>query len=243
MRNRPLPAISPEDVAYARSLVLHEDASAIVFDKPSGLATQGGGGVSRSLDDLLVAFAKSNGKKPRLVHRLDRGTSGLVIVGRTKPAAAHLSAEFGERRAKKTYLAIAGGKLPTAEMGVFEQPLMRVEEGGRPRMIVTRPEKAGSMDARTDWRILARHGDRALFELQPATGRMHQIRIHLSAAGAPILGDHLYGTGARSAERLMLHAQVLRLTHPDGMKVVYEAPVPEAFRACAEALGLQSGLK
>ncbi|HCE21761.1 MAG TPA: RluA family pseudouridine synthase, partial [Hyphomonas sp.] len=105
MKNRSLPNISVEDRAYAESLVIFEDSQVIVFDKPSGLAVQGGGGISRSLDDLLIAFAKSNGKKPRLVHRLDRGTSGVVIVARTKPAAAFLSEEFAARQATKTYLA------------------------------------------------------------------------------------------------------------------------------------------
>lgn len=238
MRNRPLPDISPEDAAYARSLVLHEDPSVIVFDKPSGLAVQGGGGVGRSLDDLLVAFAKSNGKKPRLVHRLDRGTSGVVVVGRTKPAAAHLSQAFASRSAKKTYLAIVEGRVPEGERGVFDQPLVKVEEGGRPRMIVARPDRKGAQNARTAWRILSRVDRHALLELKPETGRMHQIRIHLSAAGCPILGDHLYGTGSKSENRLMLHAQVLELIHPDGNAVRFEAPLPEEFRACAVSHGL-----
>ncbi|MCA8906188.1 MAG: RluA family pseudouridine synthase, partial [Hyphomonas sp.] len=134
-RNRPLPVIEPEDVAYVRSLVIHEDASVIVFNKPSGLAVQGGGGIGRSLDGLFVAFAKSNGKRPRLVHRLDRGTSGVVIAARTQPAAARLSEEFATRRAKKTYLALVQGTLPDAERGRIDASLVRVEEGGRPRML------------------------------------------------------------------------------------------------------------
>ena len=125
MKNRSLPNISVEDRAYAESLVIFEDSQVIVFDKPSGLAVQGGGGISRSLDDLLIAFAKSNGKKPRLVHRLDRGTSGVVIVARTKPAAAFLSEEFAARQATKTYLAIVSGKLPVDVEGVFDQPLVK----------------------------------------------------------------------------------------------------------------------
>ncbi|CUS56010.1 MULTISPECIES: RluA family pseudouridine synthase [unclassified Hyphomonas] len=238
MKNRSLPNISVEDRAYAESLVIFEDSQVIVFDKPSGLAVQGGGGISRSLDDLLIAFAKSNGKKPRLVHRLDRGTSGVVIVARTKPAAAFLSEEFAARQATKTYLAIVSGKLPVDVEGVFDQPLVKVEEGGRPRMLIAKAERKGAQKALTGWRIRARHGDYALFELKPETGRMHQIRAHLLGAGCPILGDHLYGTGAQSAERLMLHAQSLEIGLPDGTRKLFSAPPPESFVKMAMQIGL-----
>ena len=169
MRNRPLPDISAEDRAYAHSLIIYEDSEVIVFDKPSGLAVQGGGGVYQSLDDLLVAFAKSNGKKPRLVHRLDRGTSGVIIVARTKPAAAFLSDEFASRRAQKTYLALVSGRLPERDAGVFDQPLVKVEEGGRPRMLIAKPGRKGSQEAVTHWRILSRQGEHAVFGLKPET--------------------------------------------------------------------------
>lgn len=238
-RNRPLPKISAEDAAYIRGLVIHEDDQVIVFNKPSGLAVQGGGGVTRSLDGLLVAFAKSNGKRPRLVHRLDRGTSGVVIVARTRPAAAFLSEEFASRRAKKTYLALVRGTLPEAEQGAINSALVRVEEEGRPRMIAAKPGRKGAQAAVTDWRALARHGDVALIEAAPQTGRMHQIRVHLASAGMPILGDRLYGTGADGASRLMLHASRLEITHPSGKPMVFEAPLPEDFAALAAQLGLQ----
>ena len=238
MRNRPLPTISNADRAFAESLVLYEDSDIIVFDKPSGLAVQGGGGVTKSLDDLLVAFAKSNGKKPRLVHRLDRGTSGVLIVARTRPAAAFLSEEFSARRAMKTYLALVQGTLPEAWEGVFDQPLVKVEEGGRPRMLAARPGRKGSQQAVTGWRILSRSGRYALMELKPETGRMHQIRAHLMSAGCPILGDHLYGTGRTSADRLMLHAQSLKIGVPGGGRRQFTAPVPSEFLALAGELDL-----
>jgi tRNA pseudouridine32 synthase/23S rRNA pseudouridine746 synthase len=239
MRNRPLPDISLEDRAYAQGLVIYEDSQVIVFDKPSGLAVQGGGGVSQSLDDLLVAFAKSNGKKPRLVHRLDRGTSGVIIVARTKPSAAFLSDEFASRRASKTYLAIASGRLPESDAGVFDQPLVKVEEGGRPRMLIAKPGRKGCQDAVTRWRILSRQNDHVVFELKPETGRTHQIRAHLMGGGCPILGDHLYGSGARSADRLMLHARSLEIALPDQGRQTFRAPVPTAFVEWAAQLGLQ----
>lgn len=237
-RNRPVPKISPEDAAYIRSLVIHEDDQVIVFDKPSGLAVQGGGGVSRSLDGLLAAFAKSNGKRPRLVHRLDRGTSGVVIVARTQPAAAFLSEEFASRRAKKTYLALVRGAFPEAEQGVIDSALVRVEEAGRPRMILAKPGRKGAQAAVTDWKVLAQNGDAGLIEARPQTGRMHQIRVHLASAGMPILGDRLYGTGADGAPRLMLHASRLEIAHPSGKTMVFEAPLPDDFAALAVRLGL-----
>ncbi|MEZ6002144.1 RluA family pseudouridine synthase [Hyphomonas sp.] len=241
-RNRPVPKVSAEDAAFVRNLVIYEDDKVIVFNKPSGLAVQGGGGVARSLDDLLAVFAKSNGKRPRLVHRLDQGTSGVVITARTQPAAAFLSEEFASRRTEKTYLALVQGTLPAHDEGTLETPLVKVAEAGRPRMIAAKADRKGAQEAITHWRILARAGDNALVEARPETGRMHQIRAHLSIAGMPILGDWLYGTGAQSAPRLMLHAAKLNICHPDGEAMKFEAPVPEDFRELAETLGLQAGL-
>ena len=241
-RNRPVPELSAEDAAYIRGLVTYEDDQVIVFDKPSGLAVQGGGGIARSLDGLLAAFARSNGKRPRLVHRLDQGTSGVVIVARTQPAAAFLSEEFSSRRAKKTYLALVRGTLPQLDEGVIDTALVRVEEGGRPRMIAAKAGRKGAQTAATGWKVLARRGDAALIEARPETGRMHQIRVHLSLAGMPILGDRLYGAGAESAPRLMLHAAKLEIAHPAGKLMTFEAPVPDDFAALAADLGLQSGL-
>ncbi len=241
-RNRSVPEISGEDATFVRGLVIHEDDKVIVFNKPSGLAVQGGGGIARSLDGLLAAFARSNGKRPRLVHRLDQGTSGVIITARTQPAAAFLSEEFASRRAKKTYLALVHGALPDATTGVLDMPLVRVEEAGRPRMIAAKPGRKGAQTAATGWQVLARNRDIALIEARPETGRMHQIRAHLSIAGMPILGDRLYGTGAEGAPRLMLHAASLVIRHPDGETKSFEVPLPEDFRQLAGKLELQSGL-
>ena len=241
-RNRPVPKVSAEDAAFARELVIYEDDKIIVFDKPSGLAVQGGGGIDRSLDELLAAFARSNGKRPRLVHRLDRGTSGVVVTARTQPAAAFLSEEFAARRTEKVYLALVRGVLPPEDSGTLDTRLVKVEEGGRPRMIAAKSGRNGAQAATTHWRILARNGDAALVEARPETGRMHQIRAHLSIAGMPILGDWLYGMGAESAPRLMLHARRLAIRHPDGDVMQFEAPVPKDFAAQVSELGLQSGL-
>lgn len=242
-RNRDIPALSADAAALARSLLIHEDKSVLGFNKPSGLASQGGGGVGQSLDDLLWAFAKSNGKRPRLVHRLDLCTSGVIIAARTQPAAAFLSEAFAGRDASKTYLALVKGTLPQADEGAVDAPLAKVEEGGRPRMIVAKPGRKGAQAACTRWRILARSGAFALMQLSPETGRMHQIRVHLMSLGCPILGDALYGEGRATGTRVMLHAARLEVPHPDGGALVLEAPPPEDFRDAAAVANLQAGLK
>ena len=242
-RNRDIPALSPATAALARSLVIHEDAALLAFNKPSGMASQGGSSVGQSLDDLLWAFAKSNGKRPRLVHRLDQGTSGVILTARSQPAAAFLSAAFAGRDARKTYLALVKDKIPPAEHGVIDASLVKVEEGGRPRMILAREGRKGAQPARTSWHVLARNGDHALMQLSPETGRMHQIRVHLMSLGCPILGDGLYGEGQATGARVMLHAARLEVPHPDGGTLTLEAPVPEDFQAIAEKAGLQAGLK
>lgn len=241
-RNRDIPSLSAEAAALARSLLIHEDAAVLAFNKPSGMASQGGGGVGQSLDDLLWAFAKSNGKRPRLVHRLDLGTSGVIIAARTQPAAAFLSAAFAGRDTQKTYLALVKGKIPQAEHGVIDAALVKVEEGGRPRMILAKPGRKGAQSARTGWKILARNGDQALMQLSPETGRMHQIRVHLMSLGCPILGDGLYGEGQATGPRVMLHAARLEVPHPEGGTLALEAPVPDDFRQAAGRAGVQAGL-
>jgi len=241
-RNREIPAISAEDTALVRAMVLHEDNSIIAFNKPAGLAVQAGSGVARSLDDLMAAFAKSNGKRPRLVHRLDQGTSGVIVAAKTQPVAAKLSEAFAGRDVHKTYLALVKGRLPPAETGVADAALVKVEEGGKARMIIARPDRKGAQAARTGWRVLVRNGEFGLMQMSPETGRMHQIRVHLMALGCPILGDALYGEGQATAPRLMLHAAKLELPHPEGGKLVLEAPLPADFQASAAAAGLQAGL-
>ena len=233
MRNRPIPNISEDQKAFVRGLVIHEDAFLIAFNKPSGLAVQTRGNRGTSLDHLLWTFARSNGKRPQLIHRIDAGTSGLVLAGKTKPAIAALSAEFAERRVKKRYLALVSGKLPDREQGVCDTPLMKSGRSVAPGRI-----EDGADAARTAWSVLSRAGDTALIEARPETGRMHQIRAHFAAMGCPILGDAIYGARDANADRLMLHAAGLELTLPDKKKLALEAPVPEGFNLKRQALGL-----
>lgn len=232
-RNRPIPNIADDKKAFVRGLVLYEDEFLIAFNKPSGLSVQTRGNRGTSLDHLLWTFARSNGKRPQLVHRIDAGTSGLILAGKTKPAIAALSAEFAGRRVAKRYLALVSGSMPEAERGVCEIPLLKAG-----RSVVPGTLEDGADAARTRWTVLSRTGTHAFMEARPETGRMHQIRAHLAATGCPILGDHIYGQKDEQAERLMLHAVGLTLTLPNKQKLALEAPVPDAFDLKRQALGL-----
>ena len=260
MKNRSTPTLSPEDTAYVHALVIHEDAHLIAFNKPSGLAVQTRGNRGPCLENLLPAFARSNGKLPRLVHRLDAGTSGLIIAAKTKPAAAHLSEQFAKRLARKTYLALVSGDIPEETAGTINQPLLKCTgQRGVPPMIASNDDRAQS--ASTHWQILSRaeapskatlehepsareaalhrvSGEQATISLRPKTGRMHQLRAHMKHLGCPILGDPLYGDGKASAPRLMLHAARLRLTLPDGQALDLTADLPSEMKAFALGAGL-----
>ncbi len=233
MRNRPVPNLAEAQKAYVRDLVLFEDEFVLAFNKPSGLAVQTRGNRGTSLDHLLWAFARSNGKRPHLVHRIDAGTSGLILAAKTKPAMAALSAEFAERRVQKTYLALVSGDLPSNPQGRIDLPLQKTG-----RSVVPGKIEQGADAATTDWTVLKRQADAALIEARPLTGRMHQIRAHLAALGCPILGDVIYGAGTDTANRLMLHAAGLSLTRPDGQELTLAAPAPEAFVEKQVELGL-----
>ncbi len=236
----PVRRVSAEESAYARTLLLHEDADILVFNKPAGLAVQGGSGVARSLEDLLAVFAKSNGKRPRLVHRLDRDTSGVIVAARTKPAAAFLSAAFASREVIKTYLAIVCSGGPATPEGEIALALKKTSRKGLDIMEIATDGQA----ALTRYRTLAATSAAALLELQPETGRMHQLRAHLAGIGRPIAGDGKYGglfrLAASDIPSLMLHAARLDLPHPRGGRAVFEARPPPAFAEVLRSLGLES---
>ncbi|OYW42499.1 MAG: hypothetical protein B7Z38_04860 [Rhodobacterales bacterium 12-64-8] len=256
--------ISDADRDYVRGLVIHEDSGLLAFNKPSGLPVQTRNPDDRTLDRLMAAFAKSNGKRPRLVHRLDAQTSGVIVAGKTQPAAAAMSAAFAERLVSKTYLAIAtGSPFPPGETE-FSMPLTRhIARPGLELMRAARPGDQNSQAAVTRWQVLASAGGVHLLSVEPQTGRMHQIRVHLSIEGRPILGDPYYGGAAtvkgepgrpilgdpyyggaatvkgEPVPRLMLHAASLDLPHPTaGGRIVLKAPLPADFLAVLSAAGL-----
>jgi 23S rRNA pseudouridine955/2504/2580 synthase len=236
--------LSDADIAFAESLVIHRDASALVLDKPPGLATQGGTKTSEHVDGLLDALKGDAPVRPKLVHRLDKDTSGALLIARTPRAAAFFSKAFSNRSARKTYWAIVVG-VPAVEAGEIDLPLAKQPGTGGEKMHVS--EEAGQPSV-TRYRVLDLAGNEASWvELQPLTGRTHQLRVHMAAIGHPIVGDGKYGgksaflTGAIS-RKLHLHARRLRIDHPDGGKLDIAAELPDHFAASMASLGFDPTL-
>jgi 23S rRNA pseudouridine955/2504/2580 synthase len=234
--------VTHDEDALIRSLLIHEDNDILVFNKPSGLAVQGGSGVKVDVDRLLWAFANRKGRRPKLVHRLDRETSGVLVVAKTTPSAAHLSAQFADRSTTKIYTALVSGR-PDRGAGTIETPLLRVTTGGIDLVRPARGDESGAQSAKTDWRVVAGTSQASLIEAIPHTGRMHQIRAHLAELGHPIAGDAKYGglfsIGAVIVPRLMLHAGSLSFTHPaSGQRVIFEAALPDDYKDVLVKLGL-----
>lgn len=231
--------LSDADIAFAETLVIHRDASALVLDKPPGLATQGGTKTSEHVDGLLDALKGDAPVRPKLVHRLDKDTSGALLVARTPRAAAFFSKAFSNRSARKTYWAIVVG-VPAVEAGEINLPLAKQPGTGGEKMHVS---EAAGQPALTRYRVLDRAGNEAAWvELHPLTGRTHQLRVHMAAIGHPIVGDGKYGgkaaflTGTIS-RKLHLHARRLRIDHPDGGKLDIAAELPDHFAASMASLG------
>ena len=188
--------------------VLYADPWLLALLKPSGLLSQPG--LGPELADSLISRAQERWPEVRLVHRLDRDTSGLILLARDATTHRALSAAFAERRVRKTYLAVVQG-LPADRGGVINQPLARIAT--RPPRYGVVPLEQGGKPALTRWRVLRRFEGSSLLLLQPRTGRSHQLRVHLTDLGHPVLGDPLYGEPA-AAPRLQLHAAGLQLLHP-----------------------------
>jgi tRNA pseudouridine32 synthase/23S rRNA pseudouridine746 synthase len=234
--------LTDAEVAFVRGLVIYEDAEILALNKPAGLSSQGGRGQAHTLDELLWAFAKAGKARPRLIHRLDRDTSGVIIAARTKPAAGFLGKAMMTRRVGKTYRAIVAPGAPEPRSGLIEASLRRDEQGREAYMRICEAGHADAESARTRYRTVAEAPGAALLELEPQTGRMHQLRVHLASIGRPIAGDARYGgalvLSGVAVPRLMLHAQALRFPHPSGGEKRIEAPPPADMAHVAAALGL-----
>jgi 23S rRNA pseudouridine955/2504/2580 synthase len=232
--------LNDRDVAYAKSLVLYQDDEVLVLNKPAGLAVQGGTKTLRHVDGLLSAWGEGL-ERPRLVHRLDRDTSGVLVLGKSPQAAARLAGAFARRRAEKTYWAIVAG-FPKPGDGVLDLPLVKRGMGDRELMVAAEPKTPGAEPAQTEFVTIARAGPRAAWmALRPLTGRTHQLRAHMKEMGHPILGDPKYGDEASrelSGElKLQLHARRLVLPHPTKGRLILEAPLSPEMRAGFEHFG------
>ncbi|KPF73973.1 pseudouridine synthase [alpha proteobacterium AAP81b] len=240
---RPAPAerapLSDDQIAFMRDLVIHQDAHALVINKPPGLATQGGTGVRESVDAMLDALQFDAATRPRLVHRLDKDTSGVLLLARTARAAAWYAKVFASRDARKFYWALTIG-VPAIAAGDIDAPLAKQPGTGGEKMHV---DIEAGRKARTRYRVLDRAAGRAAWvEFQPLTGRTHQIRAHAAAIGNPIVGDAKYGgkeaflTGGIS-RKLHLHARRLKLDGPDGSRIDITAEPPPHIAESFSMLG------
>ena len=232
--------LTQRDIAYAKSLVLWEDEDVLALNKPSGLAVQGGTKTTRHVDRLLGAWGEGL-ERPRLVHRLDRDTSGVLLLGKSPSAAARLSGAFAKRRAKKTYWAIVTGN-PKPPEGVIELHLVKKGVGDRELVVPADPKEFGAEVAETEYVTIARASNRAAWmALRPLTGRTHQLRAHMKAIGHPILGDPKYSdeasTSLSEGLKLQLHARRLELPHPSRGTIMIEAPMSPELRAGFERFG------
>jgi 23S rRNA pseudouridine955/2504/2580 synthase len=243
-------ALSPEQIAEARAMVIRETPSAIVLNKPPGLATQGGSKTTKHVDGLLDAFIEDERTpRPRLVHRLDKDTSGVLLIARTPGSAASFSKRFASRSARKVYWALVVG-VPDLAEGIIDAPLAKQPGTGGEKMHIDEENGAA---AKTRYRVVDRAGQRAAWvELEPLTGRTHQLRVHMAAIGHPIVGDGKYGgqdaflTGAIS-RKMHLHARRLIISEPklgegSGGKLDVTADLPQHFAMSMDVLGFDQAL-
>ncbi len=228
----PRPKVAPADAAALKDSVLYRDDDILAIAKPPGLAVQGGSGVSRHVDGMLDALRFGSDERPRLVHRLDKDTSGVLLLARHGAAARWLTAAFRHRDTEKVYWALVAG-VPKPPEGRIDAPLAKAASsrpGGREAVAVD----PGGKNAVTLYRTVESAGRRAAWlELRPETGRTHQLRVHCVALGTPIIGDGKYG--GRDAfvpnlpKRMHLHARTIRLRRPDGRMLFVTAPLSPAM--------------
>ena len=236
---RPLIELDDDETDYVRSMEIDRGRDWFLLNKPPGLATQGGTKTSQHLDRLLGGLAGENEQRPKLVHRLDKDTSGVILVARSARAAGHFAKAFSGRTARKIYWAIITG-VPSLEEGMVDAPLGKQPGSGGEKMQV---DEENGQAARTRYRMIDRVGNRAAWvELQPLTGRTHQLRAHMAAIGHPIVGDAKYGgaeaflTGGVS-RKMHLHARRLRIEGPDGVMIDGSANLPDHFAETLKMLG------
>lgn len=219
-------------------LVLYRDGLMLVLNKPSGIAVHRGKGKAANMEDIFMQLTYGLPKPPALAHRLDKDTSGCLVLGRHPKALRRLGELFSSSRVKKTYWAIVEGR-PSKDQGGIDLPLapqsdtkhhwwMKVDEAGK--------------EAKTLYRVIKSENQKSWLELTPLTGRTHQLRVHCAAIGCPIVGDKIYGREGRTELKasLMLHAYSIEIPlYPKKDNIVVTAPAPEHFVQLLKQLELE----
>jgi len=228
-------SLSASDAQYIKDMVIYKDDDVIILNKPSGLAVQGGTNTTRHVDGMLEALKFGLEEKPKLVHRIDKDTSGILVLARHRKMADILTKAFREHTLQKTYLTLVRG-VPKKESGEIKAPLEKTDgkvhvlEGGKPAI--------------TEYEVLDNIGDKyALIAASPLTGRTHQIRAHMEFLGTPICGDDKYFGQERFKNNLIvnklhLHAYKIDLSSVYGKKMIVKAKLPDYFRESLKTLGL-----
>jgi 23S rRNA pseudouridine955/2504/2580 synthase len=246
---RPKVSLKADDAQTLQDAILYMDENVIVLNKPPGLATQGGTGQTRHVDGMLDTLMYGKKQRPRLVHRLDRDTSGVLVVARTVPATAALGESLRRRDASKVYWALVRG-VPKKESGTIKLALAK--EGGHgphgrdERMVGAERDDEGAKFAITDYVVMDQAGEEfAWVAAKPVTGRTHQIRVHLASLGTPIVGDFKYGGAvARGkgeiADKLHLHARSIDIENPGAGRLQVTAPLPAHMMKTWKLLGFDS---
>jgi 23S rRNA pseudouridine955/2504/2580 synthase len=241
---REKPEVDPGDAKDLQRLVVYKDDLVMALNKPHGLPVQGGPGIKRHVDGMLDALRFGFEDRPRLVHRLDRDTSGLLLLARTPGAAAKLAAAFRGRHIEKQYWAVVVG-LPDPADGKIDRAVARIGGPRGERSAIAVQGDPKSAHAITTYKTLDTVGKRfAWLAMSPHTGRTHQLRVHAASMGTPILGDGKYGIEKSHVEgynqELHLHARALRFPHPSGAMLTLEADLPPHMRETFKALGFEA---
>ena len=240
--------LSKGDRDFIEGLILFEDEHVLVLNKPYGIAVQGGTGTKRHIDGLLAGMADRFGDRPRLVHRLDRDTTGVLLVAKHRDAAARLGRVFQTRSAAKTYWALVVG-VPKPPQGKVEAALVKAAGPDGDRVRKAQPgEQDKAMHATTHYSVIDRVAHKAAWvSLKPVTGRQHQLRAHMALIGNPIVGDNKYEgdkalAGSGIEAKLHLHARRIVIPHPVAGEPAIDvtAPLPEHMRRTWELLGLDA---
>ncbi len=247
---KPVSRVDPNDARDLQKAVIYQDDQILVINKPYGLPVQGGPGITRHLDGMLDALRFGSEHRPRLVHRLDRDTTGVLLLARTPGTAGKLAALFRGRDIEKTYWAVVAGR-PVPVEGRIDLPLKRVGGARGERTAPAERDDPAGARAVTDYQTLDNAAQKlAWLELKPITGRTHQLRVHCVAIKAPILGDEKYEEPDQNmafsalieglSSDLHLHARRLVLPHPAGGLLTVEADLPPHMKATFKTLGFHA---